>query len=65
MCDTEQTAQRVRSLFQLIPGVGDVEEGGEKISCYGGTPTDLLEQSNSRQAFLMQPGATVRRVYML
>src|SRR5437899_9612962 len=45
--------QRVRCLFQPIPGVGDVEEGGKQISCYGGAPTNLLEQGDCLQAFLM------------
>src|SRR6266705_1372095 len=49
----EQMEQRVRCLFQPIPGVGDVEEGGKQISCYGGAPTNLLEQGDCLQAFLM------------
>ena len=51
--DTQQTLQRVRCLFQQIPGIGDVEEGGKQISCYGGAPADLLEQGECLQAFLM------------
>src|SRR6266487_462180 len=43
----------VRCLFQPIPGEGDIEEGGKQISCYGGAPTDLIEQGDCLQAFLM------------
>src|SRR5258708_6932998 len=31
--DTQQTLQRVRCLFQPIPGVEDVKEGGKQKSC--------------------------------
>src|SRR6266567_5325392 len=42
--ETLQTLQPLRRLFQPVPGVGDVKQRGQQISCYCGAPTHLLEQ---------------------
>src|SRR5438132_749861 len=45
----QQTMQRLRRLFQLIPGIVDLKEGMVKISGMPGAYTALLSQSESLQ----------------